>query len=131
MNIILIILQFVIALGIFNVWLVRFSQASEWRGGSATNMKEEFEVYGLPPAAVRIVGILKLCFAALLIIGIWMPCVVTPAASGLAVLMLGAIAMHLKVRDPLKKSLPAFIMLVLCLVVASSNCGSCLMCSAG
>jgi uncharacterized membrane protein YphA (DoxX/SURF4 family) len=131
MNTIIIILQIVIAAGIFNVWLLRFSQPSEWRGGNASNMKEEFEVYGLPPSAVRIVGLLKLACAALLIVGIWMPCLVTPAAGALAVLMLGAVIMHIKVKDPLKKSLPAFVMLVLCLVVANAHCGACLFCSAG
>jgi hypothetical protein len=32
--------------------------------------------------------------------------------------MLGAVAMHVKVKDPLKKSLPALTMLVLCIIVA-------------
>ena len=36
----------------------------------------------------------------------------------LAVLMLGAVSMHVKVRDPLKKTLPSMSVLVLCLVVA-------------
>jgi len=40
-----------------------------------------------------------------------------PAAYGMAVLMLGAIVMHFKVKDPLKKSLPAFTMLLLSLIV--------------
>jgi hypothetical protein len=31
--------------------------------------------------------------------------------------MLGALAMHLKVNDPLKKSVPALLVLVLCLVI--------------
>jgi hypothetical protein len=81
-------------------------------------MKEEFQVYGLPGWAVGVVGFLKLLFAASLIVGVWIPALTQPAAIGLAVLMLGAVLMHVKVKDPMQKSLPAFAMLVLSLVVA-------------
>jgi uncharacterized membrane protein YphA (DoxX/SURF4 family) len=118
METVMIIVQLVIALGIFNVWLLRFGQATGWRGGSAQNMKEEFRAYGLPDGSVYVVGFLKLLLAVLLVAGIWFPTVTRPAAIGMAVLMLGAIAMHVKVKDPLKKSLPAFTMLVLSLIVA-------------
>ena len=114
------IAQVVIVLGILNVWLVRFGTETEWRGGTAKNMTEEFQVYGLPKWFVGVVGFLKVLCAALLVVGIWVPVLTRPAAGGLAVLMLGAIAMHVKVKDPLKRSLPAFTMLVLCLVVAAS-----------
>jgi len=113
----LLILQVVIALGIVNVWILRFSKTTAWRGSSATNMKEEFQAYGLPPWSVAVIGFLKLACAAALLAGIWFPVVTQPAAIALAVLMLGAILMHLKVKDPPKKSLPAFIMLGLCLIV--------------
>jgi len=112
------VIQVVVALGIYNVWLLRFGKATSWRGGSATSMKEEFAAYGLPPAAVGIVGGLKLLCATLLIVGIWVPVVTRPAAIGLAILMLGAISMHVKVKDPLEKSLPAATMLVLATIVA-------------
>ena len=42
------IAQLIIALGILNVWLLRFNKATIYRGGSAKNMKEEFATYGLP-----------------------------------------------------------------------------------
>ena len=112
------VIQVVIALGIYNVWLLRFGKETEWRGGTAKNLREEFEAYGLPPWFMGIVGFLKLLFATLLIVGIWYQPVVRPAAVGMAVLMLGAIAMHVKVSDPLKRSLPAFTMLVLSGIVA-------------
>jgi hypothetical protein len=54
----------------------------------------------------------------LLVAGIWYPAVTQPAAIGMAVLMLGAVAMHVKIGDPPQKSLPAFTMLVLSLIVA-------------
>jgi uncharacterized membrane protein YphA (DoxX/SURF4 family) len=112
------VIQIVVALGIYNVWLLRFGKPTSWRGGSATNMKEEFAVYGLPPAAVGMIGGLKLLCATLLIAGIWFPIVTRPAAIGLAILMLGAISMHVKVKDPVEKSLPAVTMLVLATIVA-------------
>ena len=118
MNIISIVLQIIIAAGIFNVWLLRFGQSTQWRGGTATTMKEEFAVYGLPEWFMYLVGFLKILFAVMLIAGIWMPALVAPAGIGLAVLMAGAIAMHWKVGDPPKKSIPSGIMLILSLLVA-------------
>jgi uncharacterized membrane protein YphA (DoxX/SURF4 family) len=114
------IIQVVVALGIFNVWLLRFGKSTDWRGGAATNMKEEFQVYGLPGWSVQVIGLLKLLCAVCLIVGIWVQPLTRPAAVGLAILMLGAVAMHIKVQDPLKKSLPALTMLVLCVIVAAS-----------
>jgi uncharacterized membrane protein YphA (DoxX/SURF4 family) len=115
------VIQVVIALGIYNVWLVRFGKSTDWRGGTARNLKEEFAVYGLPGWFMGVVGFLKLLFATLLIAGILFPAVTRPAAAGLAVLMLGAVAMHMKVKDPLKRSLPAFTMLVLSVIVAVAS----------
>jgi hypothetical protein len=118
METVLIVIQVIIALGILNVWILRPKKATSWRGGSATNMKEEFEIYGLPTWSMQFIGFLKILFAVLLIIGIWVPDLTTTAAIGLAVLMLGAVLMHVKVKDPMLKSLPAFTVLVLCLLVA-------------
>ena len=115
---VVVIIQIVIALGILNVWVFRFGNSTQWRGGEASNMKEEFQVYGLPGWFLQVVGFLKVLCAVCLIAGIWFPALTKPAAIVLAVLMLGAIAMHVKVKDPAKKSLPALTMLILCLVVA-------------
>ena len=111
-------IQVAVALGIYNVWLLRFGKSTNWRGGTARTMKEEFAVYGLPGWFMGVVGFLKLLFATLLIVGLWVPVVTRPAAAGLAVLMAGAVAMHFKVQDPPLRSLPAFVMLVLSLLVA-------------
>ena len=110
--------QIVIALGILNVWLLRFAKATEWRGGDANNMREEFRIYGLPEWSVGVIGVLKVALAVLLLVGVWLPVVTQPAAIGLAILMVGAVAMHVKVKDPLKKSLPALSVLALSLYVA-------------
>jgi len=118
MKIIVNFIQIIIALGIYNVWILRFGKATSWRGGNATNMKEEFETYGLSGWVMAVVGFLKLLFATLLIAGVWFPLLTLPAALGMSLLMLGAITMHLKVKDPFKKALPAITLFVLSLIVA-------------
>ena len=110
-------LQVIIGLGILNVWLLRFGKSSPWRGGEATNMKEEFTAYGLSPTVMYLVGFLKVLCALLLLAGIWLEILVLPGALGMTFLMLGAVAMHLKVEDPPKKSLPAGTLLVLSVAV--------------
>ena len=112
-----IVSQIVIALGLLNVWLLRAGKPTGWRGGNATNMREEFEVYGLPRWFMSVIGFLKVSFAILLIAGVWLPALAKPAAIGTAVLMAGAVAMHVKVKDPAKRFLPALVLLVLSIVV--------------
>lgn len=118
MNTLLTIVQVCVALGIFNVWLLRYGKETNWRGGTAKNMKQEFLAYGLPVWFMVAIGCVKVSLATLLIIGVWVPALTQPAAGILAILMLGAVSMHVKVRDPIKKALPALSMLVLSAVVA-------------
>ncbi|MFM2125173.1 MAG: hypothetical protein RL328_1624 [Acidobacteriota bacterium] len=106
----------IVALGILNVWLVRAGRATAWRGGGAKTLREEFLTYGLPGWAVTVVGAAKITLAVLLLVGLWMPGVGKPAAMGVSALMMGAIVMHMKVGDPVRKSLPALAMLTLSLV---------------
>ena len=110
-------IQVVIAVSIFNVWLIRFRKPTSWRGGTAKSMKEEFEAYGLPLWFMKLIGFLKLTLASLLIAGIFVPVLIKPAAIGMAVLMLGAVTMHIRVKDPVVKSFPAFTFLVLSLIL--------------
>jgi hypothetical protein len=117
MDNLLILIQLVIAFGIFNVWIVRVNKATAWRGGNATTMAEEFRVYGLSDSMRSIVGALKLSSAALLLIGIWLPALAKLAAVVIGVLMLAAVYMHFKVADPVRKSIPAFTMFMLSMAV--------------
>ncbi|SFR48250.1 DoxX-like family protein [Robiginitalea myxolifaciens] len=106
-----------IFLSIINVWFFRFNKATTWRGGSAKSMKEEFEVYGLSETLMYLVGALKVISAILILASIWFPSLTIPAAGTMAVLMAGAISMHVKVQDPIKRSFPAFSFLVLSVVL--------------
>ena len=114
----IVVLQVVAALGLLNVWLLRFNQRTAYRGGSAGSMREEFAAYGLPVWFAYVIGTLKIGAALALLGGIWLPRLVLPAAALVCVLMLGALAMHIKIRDPLTKSLPALGMLALCLAIS-------------
>ena len=109
--------QIVIGCGLLNVWLLRFNQATAYRGGAAKSMLEEFAAYGLPGWFCYLIGVLKVGAALCLLAGLVVPALVTPAAALIAALMAGALIMHIKVRDPWKKSLPAFCLLLLCLVI--------------
>lgn len=117
MEIVKIILQVIVGLGILNVWLLRFNSKTSYRGGNAGNMKEEFQAYGLPEMMVYIVGFIKVVLAIALLAGIWLEYLVDPAAIGLSVMMLGAIIMHLKISDPFSKNIPAIIVLLLCIAI--------------
>jgi len=107
------LLQLIVGLGLFNVWLVRGRSATSYRGGAAQTLQEEFATYGLPGFAFYLVGALKIGAALVLIAGVWIALPVRAAAGLVAALMVGALAMHLKVGDPLMKSLPAALMLAL------------------
>lgn len=117
MRVFIFILQIAVALGLLNVWLLRYNRATGYRGGKAQNMREEFAVYGLPGWFTYVVGFLKVAAALCLLLGIWIHPIVLPAAALVAALMVGALAMHIKVHDPLKKSLPALSVLVLSLLI--------------
>jgi hypothetical protein len=114
------ILQILIAFGLVNVWLVRSGRATKYRGAGAQNMKEEFAVYGLPSWFMYVIGFLKIVIALVMIVGLFVPQIMYPigiwALMLLAILMLGAITMHIKVRDPLVRILPAISMLAMSLL---------------
>ena len=111
-------IKIIIAISILNVWLFRIKQSTVWRGNNADNMKDEFKAYGLPEWSIYIVGTLKVLLSLGLLISIYYNQLEIPSAFGIAFLMLVAILMHIKIGDPIKKSLPAFIFLLLSLIVA-------------
>jgi len=118
MEYITIALQLIVGLSILNVWLVQSSKQTQWRGGNASTIKEEFEVYGLPAWSCYVIGFLKVALAVGLIAAIWFPQLLKPSAMGLGLLLTGSILMHIKIKDPIKKSLPAFLFLCMCIYLA-------------
>jgi uncharacterized membrane protein YphA (DoxX/SURF4 family) len=109
--------QIIVALGIFNVWLVRRDRPTAYRPEGASNIEEEFRRYGLPGWAWVVVGVVKVSLAVLLLVGVFVPSVAPIAGGAMALMMVSAIAAHIRVNDPPVKSLPAFLMLLLSTVV--------------
>lgn len=118
MDYLIIALKLIVGLSILNVWLVQYNKDTKWRGGDATTIFEEFEAYGLPDWSVYAVGAIKVTLAVLLIASIWFPVLQFPAAAGLAAMLAGSVAMHFKISDPLFKSFPAALFLVMSAIVA-------------
>lgn len=123
MNTVVMALQVIAALGLLNVWLLRFNQGTKYRGGSASTMLEEFAAYGLPSWFTYVIGALKIGAALALLAGLWLPALVLPAAALVCVLMVGALAMHAKIGDPLSKYVPALAMLAIALTICWGSLG--------
>ncbi|MBF4985267.1 DoxX family protein [Nonlabens mediterrranea] len=114
----IIALKIIVALSLLNVWLLQFNKSTKWRGGNAKNMIEEFRAYGLPAWMCYVVGFLKVTLSLLLLASIMYPELENTAAIGLALLLSGSISMHIRIKDPMFKFLPAAIFLAMCLIIA-------------
>jgi|TARA_B100000497_G_C7655204_1_gene394350 hypothetical protein len=115
---IIIALKLIVGLSILNVWLIQPNKPSKWRGGDATTITEEFSVYGLSKTFYYIVFAVKVGLAILLLVSIKYDVFSLYSSIGLAALLGGSIAMHLKVKDALFKSFPAFLFMVMNLIIA-------------
>ena len=111
-------LKLIVGLSILNVWLIQPNKPSKWRGGDATTITEEFSVYGLSKTFYYIVFAVKVGLAILLLVSIKYDIFSLYSSIGLAALLGGSIAMHLKVKDALFKSFPAFLFMIMNLIIA-------------
>lgn len=107
------VLQVAIALGLLNVWIIRFNKETSFRGGVAKTLKEEFAQYNLPGWSCYVVGFLKVTSALFLIAGIWIPQIVLPFAVLISFLMLSAVTLHIMIHDSYYKAMPALGVLVM------------------
>ena len=103
------ILQIVTATSILFVWIVRYK-----------NIIQEFEQYNLPSWLRDMVGIFKLSFAIMLLIGIFDERFKIIGAGGLSLLMIAALITHLRVKNPIYKALPAITLLSISIIIFSS-----------
>ena len=115
---IIIALKIIVGISIINVWLIQPNKPSKWRGGDATTIIEEFNVYGLSKTFYKIIFVVKVGLAVLLLVSIKYDFLTLYSSLGLATLLLGSIAMHFKDKDALFKSFPAFLFMGLNLVIA-------------
>ena len=117
----IVFINVLVSISILNVWLLRFNNQTPYRGGDSNNLKEEFHVYGLPTWFMYLIGTTKVILAILLIVGIWKQHINIYVVSSMIILMLGALVMHYKVNDPIKKSFPAFTILLLLVFILINN----------
>lgn len=82
----------------------------------AEPLRVQFEEFGLPAWAMFTVGMLEVAGA----VGLWPSVTSFWAALCLALLMLGAIANHLKAQHPFAKTAPACVLLVLSAFLATA-----------
>ena len=103
-NALLTLCKTILSISIFFLWVVRYK-----------NMKEEFKGYNYPYWFRDFTGILMLSFSAMIMNNktelIILGCL------GLIVQMLGALWTHYMVQNPLKKTIPAFAVLGICLFI--------------
>ena len=114
------VLSVIVGLTVINVWLFRSGKSTSDRGGDASNLMEEFEVYGLGDYFMTI-GIIKVSLAVLLLLSIYFNKLKLISSLGIAIMMLVAVYMHFSVGDELIKSMPASVMLLSCLIIAYST----------
>ena len=99
-----------------NSVLILFSALSFLGYGAAcflsSYMQREFERYGLGSQRT-LVGGLQLCAAIGLLAGLSQPWMGRAAATGLALMMLVAVGVRLRIKDTLPQTIPALIYLAL------------------
>jgi len=115
---IIIVLKVIVCLSILNVWLIQSKKPTKWRGGNAKTIVEEFEVYGLSKSFCYVIGFLKVSLALILLASIQYESLTLIGSLGLAILLLGSIIMHFKIKDPMFKSFPAFLFILMNLTIA-------------
>ena len=103
-------LQVLVAASVFFVWVVRYA-----------NIVQEFKQYGLPDWLRDLVGILKMTFSLMLLIGIERSPFAVAGGIGIAALMGAAFVTHLRVKNPVFKMLPSLTLLVFSVVIAWIN----------
>jgi uncharacterized membrane protein YphA (DoxX/SURF4 family) len=101
------VLQVLIAVSIFFVWVIRYE-----------NVIKEFKQFNLPSWLRDLVGILKLTCAALLTIGVFQKEFAVFGAVGLVALMACAVFTHVRVKNPLYKMVPSVTLFALCALIA-------------
>ena len=75
------------------------------------HMRVEFERYGLSQFR-RLTGVLQILGSVGLIIGLYVPTLMTLASLGLAMLMALGVLVRIRVKDPVVQMLPAFLLLL-------------------
>ena len=105
--------QLAVATSIFIVWIFRFH-----------NVEREFQEFGLSTTIRNGVGVAKTSLSSLLVLGIWYQELVLWPALLLAFFMICAQYFHYSVANSLRKRLPSFCLLALCLLIIIIKCAT-------
>ena len=114
-------LKIIVGVSILNVWLLQKNKATKWRGGNAVNIVEEFRVYGFSKQFCYFIGFLKVSLAIILLASIQFKTLTLIGVLGLSILLLGSIIMHIRIKDALYKSFPAFLFILMNLMIAYAS----------
>ena len=114
---VIIALKIIVGISILNVWLLQKNKATIWRGGSAKTIFEEFEAYGLSRQFCYIIGFSKVSLALILLASIQFTALTLIGSLGLSLLLFGSILVHIKIKDVWYKSFPAFLFMVMNLII--------------
>ena len=107
-----ILAQLIVSISVISVWVFRYD-----------NIVLEFKQYGISNLLRNIVGASKISLATILILGIWHTELLLVSSLLMAFLMICAQFYHIKVKNPLIKYVPSFLLLVLSLFIAAVNYG--------
>lgn len=121
MGYVIIILKLIIGFSILNVWLIQPQKATKYRGGDSKNIIDEFKAYGFSKSFCYIIGFLKITLAIILLFSVYFKNLTLLGSLGLALLLLGSVLVHIKIKDPLYKSFPAALFLVMNLIIVWSS----------
>ena len=114
-------LKIIVGVSILNVWLLQKNKATKWRGGNAVNIVEEFQVYGFSKQFCYFIGFLKVSLAIILLASIQFKTLTLIGVLGLSILLLGSIIMHIRIKDAWYKSFPAFLFILMNLMIAYAS----------
>ena len=103
-------LQALVAASIFFVWVVRYE-----------NVVSEFRQFGYPNWLRDLVGILKLTFSILILVGIEQKQFAVVAGIGISLLMLAAFVTHLRVKNPPIMMMPSLTLMVVSVLISFLN----------
>ena len=117
----IIALKIIVGVSILNVWLLQKNKATKWRGGNSVNIFEEFQVYGFSKQFCYFIGFLKVSLAIILLASIQFKTLTLIGVLGLSILLLGSIIMHIRIKDALYKSFPAFLFILMNLMIAYAS----------
>jgi len=91
---------------------------------AADRMVAELGRLGVSTGLIRLIGALEILGATGLVIGLWIGPLGIAAATGLALLMIGAVIYHIKARDTAKNTMSPLILLLLSATVLALRAAS-------